>query len=785
MDRRTPRLTRSQFSRSLWRAIVPPLLLLALNAGVIAILLIWTLNAGHRARLIDELVVRCNDLERLLVSMETGFRGYKLTGLEEFLRPHTTARARVQSAIKELQRLVDDTPRQRERVRRIESTYLQWVRLEEAVGPPLTRLEPNALQAIVERKQQMDTMRQALGEMTLSFTEVQAEMNQRATSAASAALIGSVGLSVLMGVALALINRRTVVTLSDEYQQAIDSEAARSAELEASRQQFSNLVETVPQMVFVSDDKGSPSYLNRRWSDYTGQQVTPEGCGAGGWISAMHPDDVPMATARWEEANATGRPFEGEFRIKRQLDGAYRHFLCRATAVVDARGRRTQWFGTCTDIESQKQVEREREALLAAERAARSDLLRISQAKDEFLATLSHELRTPMTAIMGWSRLLRDPAVRAKSLERAIDAIDANARAQARLIEDLLDMSRIISGKLAIKPEPLDTRQIVRAAAESIRPAVEAKQLTLHVDVDDSADLMIQGDAARLQQVVGNLLSNAVKFTPSGGRIEVSLHSEGAGDSDSPGRSAFAVLTVRDTGQGIKPSFLPHVFERFRQADGSTTRHHGGLGLGLAIAKHLVESHGGQISVHSDGEGRGATFVVRLPLRPPHLLAKAGVNPPPLWLAAEHRLDGVRVLTVEDDADTSMIVQTILERAGAEVVSASSANAALDLLRPVDSRATFQLLISDIGMPQMDGYGLIRRLREIESAEPDRAPRLPAVALSAFAREEDRRRALEAGYDRHVAKPIAVDELLNAVGELTVGARPPHRADAGETPPST
>lgn len=772
MTRQEIRLTRAQFSRSLWRAIVPPLLLLALNAGIIATLLIWTLDTGDRARLTDELIARTNDVERHLANMETGFRGYKLTGQEEFLRPHRQARTQIEGTLADLKSMLAQSQRQRERVQRIESLFLQWLRLEPEVGAPLTQVTPEEISAMTARRLLMEDMRRAVNEMLLAATENQATENGRAASAATIALFGSVGLNVLMGLALALINRRTVVELSGQYQRVLDDEALRSAELESSRRQFLDLVETVPQLVFVVDGEGRVSYLNQRWISYTGQSAPPPE--PGGWTAAVHPDDRALAAARWREAQQSGKPFEGEFRLRRQMDGAFRHFLCRATAVIDAQGRRTQWFGTCTDIETQKQVEREREALLAAERAARSDLLRISQAKDEFLATLSHELRTPMTAIMGWSRLLRDPAVRDKSLDRAIDAIDTNARAQARLIEDLLDMSRIISGKLTIKPEPLDTRQIVRAAAESIGPAVAAKKITLHVEIDESADLTIQGDSARLQQVVGNLLSNAVKFTPPGGRIDVRLEPDEDGEQ-------FALLTVRDDGQGIKPSFLPYVFERFRQADGSTTRQHGGLGLGLAIARHLVESHGGQISAESGGPGKGATFVVRLPLRPPHLLATAGANLPAPWLASSVRLDGARVLTVEDDPDTALIVQTILERVGAQVVAASGGEDALQLLRQREGEGRFDLLISDIGMPGMDGYGLLRRLREMEAAEGAR--RLPAIALSAFARDEDRRAALTAGYDRHIAKPIAVDELLLAAGELVsalpAGGRNHHRDNRG------
>jgi PAS domain S-box-containing protein len=745
------RLTHSQFSRSLWRAVLPPLLLLAGHAAIVAVLLLWMLSTSDWARVSDQAITATHDLERLLLNMETGYRGYKLTGREDFLRPQLQAKAQIDKAILELQGQVNDDPRQVDRLREIAESYRAWDSLQDELGPPVRSLADGEMDALIRRKARMDRMRQLLQEMVLTETDRRATRYDRAANASTLAILGSAGVSVLAGIGLALINRRTILELSRAYREALDAEAARAGELEASRRHFRDLSETVPQLLFVVGEDGQVSYVNQRWTSYTGTTSDQlGGPGGAGWVSAIHPDDRPGAIVRWRDAERERRPFEGEFRLHRSLDGAYRWFLCRATPVVDRTGTKVTWFATCTDIEAQKQVEREREALLAAERAARSDLLRTSQVKDEFLATLSHELRTPMTAILGWSRLLRDPSVRDKTLDRAIEAIDANARAQARLIEDLLDMSRIVSGKLAIKPEPVDLAQIARAAMDSIGPAAAAKRITVLPNIADDEDLNIQGDPARLQQVAWNLLSNAVKFTPNGGRVRVEVRRVGE----------FAELAVIDSGPGIKPSFLPHVFERFRQADGSTTRQHGGLGLGLAIAKHLVEMHGGEIAADSEGEGRGATFTVRLPLRPAHLLTQAGANLPPAWQAASVRLDGIRVLAVEDDKDTALIVKTILENAGAVVASVLTATEALDLLR----RQSFDLLLSDIGMPEMDGYGLIRRAREMESGLA--RPPTPAVALSAFARAEDRRAAIAAGYQMHVSKPVAPEELVAAVANV-------------------
>ncbi|HRK31412.1 MAG TPA: ATP-binding protein, partial [Tepidisphaeraceae bacterium] len=440
--------------------------------------------------------------------------------------------------------------------------------------------------------------------------------------------------------------------------------------------------------------------------------------------------------------------FESEYRLRRGSDGSYRWFLCRAVGVRGKDGKNVRWFGSCTDIENQKRSQQERESLLAAERRARSDLIRASRVKDEFLATLSHELRTPMTAILGWARLLRDPKMREKNLERGIEAIDASAKAQARLIEDLLDMNRILTGKLALQPELVDFRAIVRQAVTAVQPAASNKQISLTTELDDTEAAFIEADPARLQQVVWNILTNAVKFTPVGGTVEVRLQSEGG----------FLRLTVKDSGRGIKQSFLPHVFERFRQADGSTTREFGGLGLGLAIVRSLVEMHGGTVAADSPGEGLGATFTVELPLRT-ESTSEVTSEKPRGSMVDRAIIKGKRVLAVDDDFAAGSIIRTILESGGAEVQVVLSAAEALALLRQQE----FDLLLSDIGMPEMDGYGLRREVSKLEEAA---GRKIPTMALTAFARAEDRAQALAAGFDAHLAKPIYPNELLAAVAKL-------------------
>jgi len=460
----------------------------------------------------------------------------------------------------------------------------------------------------------------------------------------------------------------------------------------------------------------------------------------------LHPDDRAGTLAKWNESLRTCQPFEAEYRLRRASDGAYCWFLCRATPIPDKTGRNVHWFGTCTDIESQKQLARQREELLAAERAARGELFRAGMIKDRFLATLSHELRTPMTAILGWAQLLQDPMVREKNLERAIEAIGNNARAQGRLIEDLLDMGRILSGKMALRPQSVDLRTALQSGIDAIGPAALAKHVNIDCEIEAEGDLTIVGDAARLQQVVTNLLSNAVKFTSAQGRITIRMRR----------RDSSAVIAVCDTGCGIAGEFLPHLFERFAQGESPGTRQHGGLGLGLAIARHLVELHGGIITAASDGEGRGATFTVEIPLNT-SLGADPALKSPAAVRMTTVSLQGLHLLAVDDDRDTAQVLRTVLERAGATVDLASGGQDALTQLRA----QRFDLLISDVAMPQMDGYELIRRLREDQGRSP-----VHAIALSAFADLDHHKQSLDAGYEMHISKPVLPDKLIEAVASV-------------------
>ena len=389
-------------------------------------------------------------------------------------------------------------------------------------------------------------------------------------------------------------------------------------------------------------------------------------------------------------------------------------------------------------------------ALYQSEQNARRNAELANRAKDDFLATVSHELRTPLNAMLGWTRLLRGGELSAEKQARALETIERNAVTQAQLIEDLLDVSRIISGNLRLEVEPVEMSLVVEHALDTLRLAGEAKNVALVTTIEDTGPIL--GDAHRLQQVVWNLLSNAIKFTPKGGRVQLALERV-----DSSLR-----IAVTDTGPGIAPDFLPHLFERFKQADGATTRAHGGLGLGLAICRHIVELHGGTIEAESKGPGTGATFVVLLPFSPSSVERRA--SPVPHAVDASRfelrqELVGLRVLIVDDEADARDLLVAVLGQCGSIVETAG--NAAEALSKVASHRPA--VIVSDIGMPGEDGYALIRAIRALA---PEHGGNTPAAALTAYARAEDRRRALDAGFMMHLAKPIEPAELVAVVASL-------------------
>jgi PAS domain S-box-containing protein len=440
--------------------------------------------------------------------------------------------------------------------------------------------------------------------------------------------------------------------------------------------------------------------------------------------------------------------------VRVRKDGRRIDISVTISPIHDAAGNVVGASKIARDITEYKQLIKEREQLLSAERAARSEAERMGRMKDEFLATLSHELRTPLNAILGWSQLLKGDTPDIALLQEGLDVIERNARVQTQLIADLLDMSRIISGKLRLDVQQVDLAAVISAALDSIRPSAELKEIRLQKMLDPVAG-PVSGDPSRLQQIVWNLLSNAIKFTPKRGHVEVLLQRI----------DSHVEIIVSDTGQGISPEFLPHVFDRFRQADSSTTRHQGGLGLGLAIVKQLVDLHGGRITAKSRGEGQGATFAVTLPLAAARHESDRRQHPgnsdvQPTSDSEQVSLEGAKVLVIDDEPDARDLIKRLLADRGASVVVAESADRGLELLQSEKP----DLILSDIGMPDKDGHEFIRSVRKLPS---DHGGRTPAVALTAFARSEDRTRAMMAGYQVHLAKPVEAQELIATVASLT------------------
>jgi PAS domain S-box-containing protein len=530
-----------------------------------------------------------------------------------------------------------------------------------------------------------------------------------------------------------------------------------ASRLERQSRLFEQIASTTPDFIYVFDHNGRFLYANRRllevwgrsYDDAVGKNLYEIGYPQ--WHADMHMRELAQVIR-------TRQPIKGEvpFTGDSGISGIYEYIF---TPVLGPDGNVEVIAGTTRDVT-------ERERLLTSERSARNEAEKASQMKDEFLATLSHELRTPLHAILGWSQILARTHRQPEQIAEGLQTIERNARAQSQIIDDLLDMSRIISGKVRIDLHPIDLVSVLDAAIHTVRPTAEAKGVFLSFDRPAlPAWGTVAGDSNRLQQVFWNLLSNAVKFTPRAGHVHVSIDY----------RNEQLNVTIRDDGEGIRPDFLPYVFDRFRQADASSTRRHGGLGLGLAIVKQIVELHGGSVRAESDGLSHGSTFTVRLPTTgTKHFEANTDrENPNTTRMSSAQesdagevfpRLDGVRVLVIDDEPDARTLVRHILESAGAIVTTGESAEIAFSLF----ISASFDVLLSDIGMPGEDGCMLIRRIRTLSTAA---GGAIPAVALTAYARADDRTQALQAGYQAHLIKPCHPRELLTVVESLASQAR--------------
>ncbi len=519
--------------------------------------------------------------------------------------------------------------------------------------------------------------------------------------------------------------------------------------LRESEGRFRQLADSAPVLIWMSDASGECTWFNRSWLDFTGRSMEQET--GNRWLEGVHPEDRERFSMVYGEHFNAREPFEIDYRLKRH-DGVYRWIMDRGIPLSGAEGNFIGYIGSCVDINARKEAEDHREVLLKIEQTARLEAERTAVLKDEFLATVSHEMRTPLTAMLGWVQLLRNGSLAGDSVPQALETIERNARAQAKMIDDLLDMSRTLSGRMRLDAQQVSPAEVVEAAITAAEPAAAAKKIRL-ICRKDTKSGFVSGDATRLQQVICNLISNAIKFTPSGGEVTVSVMNA----------NTRVEISVCDTGEGITPEFLPHVFDRFRQQDASTIRKHQGLGLGLSIVKQLVELHDGSVRAESQGSDQGATFVVTLPL-------VAGVQDRPVEKPVVRRetqskgetlpsLLGTKILVVDDDSDARELLRSILAHNGASVRTAASA---LDAVKELESRRP-DVLVSDIGMPGQDGYELIRKIRALGR---EAGGQTPAVALTAFTRSDDRRRAIGAGFQIHLSKPIEAAELVTVVASL-------------------
>jgi PAS domain S-box-containing protein len=705
----------------------------------------------------QNLAAATGTMRSLLVDIETNTLLYVITGGESYLPPYAAAVRQLVDKMAEVEALASDAGQ--------EARFLE---LEDLV----TRMLERAGQLVqVRRADGFAAARQAaeteagrgtaarIRETSLAMVTDAQRLADQARAASQNSLRTIRWLMMLsFGLAIAMLLFAGVRN-SRELRRRHDAERAlrhafgevearvhqRTAELVAansslgeSEHKFRVMAELSPVFLFTTDADGRVTYLSPGFQSFLGSSAR-RGLEPA-WASTLHADDRAATLTAWSQSVRQATEFNAECRL-RGLDGTPCWFRARAVPVLGADGAATQWVGAAIDIHEQRNALAAGGEALRREQAARADAELVNRLRDTFLATVSHELRTPLNAIVGWIHLMRAGAVPDQA--RALEAIERNAALQTRLIEDLLDASRMIKGAVSLTMAPLDLRVLALGVASAIEPTADAKKVALRIAAGD-APVPVWGDQARLQQVVWNLLSNAVKFTPSGGRVDVEVSAD----------SVSARLTVRDSGEGIDPGFLPHVFEPFRQ--GSSRGRRVGLGLGLAIVWEVVALHGGSVAAASGGSDQGTCFTVQLPLA----TAGAAASVPH---APDGALAGVRVVLAEDNRDAALIVSTILGQRGCDVRTASSGHECLEVL----DRWVPDVLIFDVGLPDQTGYALLARVRQ-RTALRD----VPAIALSAFGRGQAARDALEHGFAAYVPKPLDPERLVREINRALPEGRP-------------
>lgn len=862
------------FRRSVTLALVLPLALMTLLAGLFLWQIVRLVNAEERVEHTDQVISRANTSQKLLIDMETGVRGYLITGNLDYLEPYNSASVQVGPALDDLKRLVSDNPTQVQRLEQIRTGYVTWSGYAEEVLSQRKSGGDYVLPVARGRgKRQMDAMRNLFQDFIGDEESLRTQRANATHAATRLTIVSGSGLALIVGLLLAFYTRRQLYSLSSSHERALSAEREQRELVRQERELLQVTLSSIGDAVIATDGEGKITFMNpiaeavTGWtaSEATGKalpevfhvineesraevespvaKILREGVVVGlanhTALIARDGTEVPIADSGAPIRGVNGdiigvvlvfrdvtehKRAEEEFnRLQRRsirilesvtdafvaIDREWRFIYANPQAARilqrtpdELLGRKVwevfpeavdsnhynelnramrdnvpvqfeEYYALLNawaevhvypsdgglsiyfqDISERKQQEQQRAELLANAQRAQKLAEEANRFKDEFLATLSHELRTPLTSIIGWVKMLRGDLVQEPLRSQALQTIERNADAQKQLIEDLMDVSRIITGKFRLDVRRVNLVSVIEAAIDTVRPAADAKGITIEQALDQSAG-PVAGDPDRLQQVVWNLLSNAIKFSNKAGHIQVRLE---------PVESHVEV-TVSDEGQGIDPQFLPNVFDRFRQADSSITRQKGGLGLGLAIARHLIELHGGTIQASSDGEGRGATFTIQLPVMAiqrdedsaERMYPRLETAREPGYLRPD--LVGVRVLVVDDEPDTRVLLKVALAQYGAEVKSAASAPEGLTLIQEFRPN----VLIADIGMPEEDGYQFIKRVRALPET---RGGRTPAAALTAYARLDDRMNALAQGFQVHIAKPINPDELALVVASL-------------------
>ena len=736
-----------------WWTFLVAIVVLLISGGLALRQYVRFSEATRRVEHTYQVLSAIDDLLTALLDAETGQRGFLLTGAREFRGPFDAALPRIENLNAHLEALVGDSPPQEVRARRVTQLSEEKVAELQAVLDQFRVGETSMALARLSAdggRRTMDEIRLVMAEMKGAETSL---LEQRAIEA-QLARRGFVGLGfVSLLIAAVLVVAATVVSRSFQQRRiAFDDEARKRVLAEASATTAEReLAETATLSRSILDNSGDCIQL----LEPDGRLASMNQPG----LRLMEMDDVEAFRGRswpdlWGESRhlaasaLSSAVSHGEARFQGLCPtarGSPKWWDVIVTPIRDSAGGVLKIVCISRDITEQKHVEDERNRLLASERAARSEAERSAHLKEEFLSTLSHELRTPLNAIVGWVGVLKQDESH-DTMVKAVDVIDRNSRRQSQMIDDLLDVSRIVSGKLRLDIQRVDLGAVIEEAVTSALPGADAKGVRL-VKVLGSAAI-VQGDPVRLQQVAWNLISNAIKFSSRGGLVQVTLNQTGSN----------AQLEVSDRGQGIAPELLPHIFQRFRQGDSSSTRRHGGLGLGLAIVENLVDMHGGSVEAASAGPGEGAVFTVRLPLASStarRLELDTTESPPPL----RELLRGVVAMVIDDEPDARELVQRLLEDAGATVSAWASTEEALQCIR---DGFTPDVIVSDIGMPDHDGYNFMSQVRQMKGSIAS----VPAAALTALARVQDRRRALLAGYQTHLAKPVDPAELVATVASL-------------------